>query len=215
LLARLIDAQQEERVRMARELHDGLGQTLTSAALFARSLEQEVGEQSQAALSSLRTLLEEALSSTRTLVWSLRPVEVEQLGFARAVQKIADNLLARHGVPVEIHLEGVDRMEPPLEGAAFRVVQEALTNAVKHAAPTTISIFAATLDDTLRLIIEDDGNGFDADSTLSSSAQAQGAGILGMQERAAAIGGRLVVESLPGRGTTVRLVAPCQRINCS
>jgi two-component system sensor histidine kinase UhpB len=215
LLARLIDAQQEERVRIARELHDGLGQTLTSASLFARSLEQEVGSQSHAAVRSLRTLLEEALSSTRTLVWSLRPVEVEQLGFARAVQKIADNFLARHGVPVEVHLEGVDRMEPPMEAAAFRVVQEALTNAVKHAAPTTISIFAATLDNTLRVIIEDDGDGFDAGSTLSSAAPGQGAGILGMQERAAAVGGRLVVESLPGRGTTVRLVAPCPEIDSS
>jgi signal transduction histidine kinase len=106
-------------------------------------------------------------------------------------------------------------MEPPMEAAAFRVVQEALTNAVKHAAPTTISIFATTLDNTLRLIIEDDGDGFDAGSTLSSAAPGQGAGILGMQERAAAVGGRLVVESLPGRGTTVRLVAPCQGIDSS
>jgi two-component system sensor histidine kinase UhpB len=215
LLARLMDAQQEERVRLARELHDGLGQTLTSAALFARSLEQEVGSQSQGAVRSLRTLLEEALSSTRTLVWSLRPVEVEQLGFARAVQKIADNFLARHGVPVEVHLEGIDRMEPPMEAAAFRVVQEALTNAVKHAAPTTISIFATTLDNTLRLIIEDDGDGFDVGSTLSCAAPGQGAGILGMQERAAAVDGRLVVESHPGTGTTVRLVAPCPGIDSS
>src|SRR5207302_2415821 len=95
LFARLVDAQHDERVRLARELHDGLGQILTSAALFAGSFEEEAGDQFGGALASVRGLLEEALAATRTLVWRLRPVEVEELGLARAIRKLTEKFRHR------------------------------------------------------------------------------------------------------------------------
>jgi two-component system sensor histidine kinase UhpB len=208
LLARLVDTQHEERVRLARELHDGLGQTLTSAALFAKSLEQEADGELGAAVGSLRALLDEGLAETRTLVWRLRPVEVEELGFSAALKTIAEKFRQRHGVPVEVHLRGMDDLPPVLEAAAYRIVQEALTNAVKHAAPKNLSVVATRLADTLTIIVEDDGEGFDPE-VVQAGWRGGGAGILGMKERAGELGGQLVVESRAGSGTTVRLVVPC------
>lgn len=212
LLERLVDTQRDERVRMSRELHDGLGQILTSAALFARSLEEEAGEPFAAPVASLRTLIEDALAATRTLVWRLRPVEVEELGLALAIQKLAEKFRQRHGLLVAIHLAGVDHLAPPVEATMYRVIQEAMTNAVKHGAPTTLSVVATRRDSRITVVVEDDGCGFDSEQELTAGSPARGAGITGMRERAEALGGELAVESRPGRGTMVRLVVPPQAI---
>ena len=204
----LVDVRHDERLRLARELHDGLGQTLTSAALFARSLELGAGNASGASVAELRRLVEVALAETRTIMWRLRPSDVEELGFEAALQRLAETIRRAHGVRVEVHLSSVDRLGPAVEAAAYRVAQEAMTNAVKHAGPSVLSLLACRRGSTLTLVVDDDGTGFDPSARVGS----RGAGILGMRERAAALGGRLDLETSPGRGTTLRLVVPCEGV---
>jgi PAS domain S-box-containing protein len=208
LVTRLRAAHAEERVRLARELHDGLGQLLTSASLYASSIEDQAPEALAGALATLRSQLDEALAATRTLVWRLRPVEVDELGLAGAVTNLAIKIRRRHGIQVDVHTtDALDLVDPVVEAAAYRVVQEAVTNAVKHACPQTISIVVTLRGPRVVVVVEDDGSGFDA--TLSAAgAQDSGAGIIGMRERAASVGGELVIESEPGRGTLLRFEAP-------
>ena len=202
----VVAARHDERVRLARELHDGLGQTLTSAALVARSLEATLGDVSGSA-AELRRLVEAALTETRTIMWRLRPTDVEQLGFEGALHALAETFQRCHGVRVDIHLSGLGDLSPVVETAAYRVAQEAMTNAVKHAEPAALSVVVFRRRSTLTLVVEDDGTGFD----LSAPARDGGVGIPGMRERAADLGGRLDLESTLGHGTTVRLVVPCQQ----
>jgi len=198
-------ARHDERRRLARELHDGVGQTLTSAVLFARSLEAEAGGSSASTVAELRRLVEAALTETRTIMWHLRPVAVEERGFEAALSALAETFQRAHGVQVEIHHSGVDGLGPEVEAATYRVAQEAMTNAVKHARPAVLSVLVCRRGPTLTLVVEDNGTGFDLSSPVGDGC----AGILGMRERAAALGGRLDIESTVGHGTTVRLVVPC------
>jgi signal transduction histidine kinase len=202
-----VAVRRDERLRLARELHDGLGQTLTSAALLARSLELEAGAGPGTAVAELRRLVEAALTETRTIVWRLRPADVEELGFEAALRALAETVQRGHGVQVDLHLSAMDHLSPEVEAAAYRVAQEAMTNAVKHAARTVLSVLVCRRGPTFTLVVDDDGTGFDP----SAGAGHGGAGILGMVERAAALGGRLDIESRPGRGTTVRLDVPCEQ----
>jgi signal transduction histidine kinase len=207
LVDAVAEARDDERLRLARDLHDGLGQTLTSAALFARSLEAGAGGGSDSTLATLRRLVEAALTETKTIIWSLRPADVEALGFSAALHALADTFRRCHGVQVDVHLWDVDDLSPEVEAAAYRVAQEAMANAVRHACPTALSVVAGRRGRTLTLVVEDDGAGFDRPAPPGDG----GAGILGMRERAALLGGRVDVESRPGHGTTVRLVVPCER----
>lgn len=198
-------ARYDERRRLARELHDGVGQTLTSAVLFARALEAEAGDPPASTVVELRRLVEAALAETQTIMWRLRPVAVEELGFEVALTALAETVQRAHGVRVEVHLYGADGLSPAVEAATYRVAQEATANAVKHARPAVLSVLVCRQGPSLTLVVEDDGTGFDPSSPVGERC----AGILGMRERAAALGGRLDVESEMGHGTTVRLVVPC------
>lgn len=202
-----LDARGDERLRLARELHDGVGQTLTSAMLLARSLEAEAGSTSPSTVAELRRLVEAALTETRTIMWRLRPVDVEELGFEAALDELAETFRRAHGVRVEVHVSAVDDLSPAVEAAAYRVAQEAMTNAVKHARPAVLSVLAHRRAATMTLVVEDDGTGFDPSAPIGR----RSAGIVGMRERAAGLDGRLDVESRVGGGTTVRLVVPCRK----
>lgn len=200
-----LDARREERLRLARELHDGVGQTLTSAMLLARSL--EAGSTSPSTVAELRRLIEAALTETKTIMWRRRPVDVEELGFEAALDELAETFRRANGVRVEVHVSAGGDLSPAVEAVAYRVAQEAMTNAVKHARPAVLSVLAHRRAATLTLVVEDDGTGFDPSAPIGR----RGAGIIGMRERAAALGGRVDVESRVGRGTTIRLVVPCRK----
>ena len=207
LSGRVAAARHDERRHLARELHDGLGQTLTSASLLARSLELGAGDDSASTVSELRRLVDAALTETNTIMWRLRPADVEELGFEAALRALAETFQRGHGVRVDLHLSAVDHLSPAVEAAAYRVAQEAMTNAVKHAGPAVLSVLAGRRGPTFTLVVDDDGTGFDPSVRVGTG----GAGIIGMRERAAALGGRLDLDSRPGHGTTVRLVLPCER----
>ena len=204
LLGKLVTGQEEERARVSRELHDSLGQTLTALALFAGALEKEQPTpELREKVERYRRRTEEAVVEMRALVSTLRPVELEE-GLGPAVRKLA--LLAmEQGFPVIDVSEdlGGTRFDGAVEATVYRVVQEALTNSVRHARATNLSIVLALREHVLSALVEDDGRGFDADVLPAGHF-----GVIGMRERATMLGGLLTVDASPDRGTTVRLEVP-------
>jgi signal transduction histidine kinase len=210
LHARLVTAQESERARVGRELHDELGQLLTSISLYLRRLQLDLPTDQAERIATVRSLAERAVSGTRALVWSLRPVELDELGLVPAIERLAADATDGHGVDVDLHCAGLEgRLPPETETNVYRIVQEAITNVIRHGEAQSLSIVLTRLGDELTAVIEDDGRGFDPEELAEVTSLGGGVGLAGMKERALAIGGRLAVESAPARGTTIRLRAPC------
>jgi signal transduction histidine kinase len=194
----------EERNRLARELHDSVTQTMLGAAVTAeaalRALDRD-DERARDLVAQVAELVRGAMGELRALVFELRPAELEQDGLAPALRKHADVLARVHGVPIVVDALCDRRLEPRTEQALFRIAQEALGNAVKHAGATSVSVRLALQDDAVSLRVRDDGCGFDP-----AAARRRGRlGLVSMRERAERLGGTLLVETAPGAGTTVRL----------
>ncbi len=203
LLAGQVAAQDLERRRVARELHDSIGQLLTSASLYAKSVAEEhpAGEIN---ISKLRGLLDEALRQTRSLAWSLRPVELTDLGLASALRRLAQSIQEQSGLKIDLHCSRLKAAVPhEVEAATYRVVQEALANVVRHAQAQCASVVVARRGEQLVTVVEDDGRGLPEGRPSTT-----GLGLRGMHERAEVLGGSLKVESSPGRGTTLRFEVP-------
>lgn len=211
LARRLVRAQEEERQRVALEIHDGIGQVLTSVALFAADLDQVVPEEHRDRVVRVKELIQRAIAESRALVWSLRPPDLERLGLVPAVEHLAENLRGRGDTRIDVLDETGGRQVPQdVETVVFRIVQEALNNAVKHAKASTISVIVGQRDGRLSVVVEDDGRGFDVAEVerRETPELSEGFGLRGMRERAELVGGTLTLESQPGRGTTVRLEVP-------
>lgn len=207
LLSRIVNVQEEERVRVGRELHDELGQLLTSILHFARRLEYDLTGENEERAHDIVRVAERALAGTRSLVRTLRPVELDQLGLVTATRRLAYDLEDRHGLHIAVRAEGLDdRLPSPLETAAYRVIQEALTNVVRHSQARDVDISLERQDEDFVAVIYDDGVGFDP--IRINEEQGDGVGLIGMLERARLVGGEVRIESAPGRGTLVRLQAP-------
>jgi signal transduction histidine kinase len=204
MLHRIVRAQEEERERVALEIHDGLGQVLTSISLFASDLEQEVGERARVRAVRMSELIRRAIADSRQLVWSLRPPELERLGLVPALRRLADEISAPE-LTVDLHEQiGDVRLAPESEAVVYRVVQEAVHNAQKHARASAISILLQRHDGQLTTLVEDNGRGFDP----AAIPPGRGLGLIGMRERAELVDGSLVVESAADAGTRVRLMVP-------
>jgi PAS domain S-box-containing protein len=204
MLHRIVRAQEEERERVALELHDGLGQILTSISLFASDLAEEVRDEAKPRAQRVNELVLRAISDSRQLVWSLRPPELERLGLVPALRRLADATSAP-ALTVDLHEQiGDVRLPPESEAVVYRVVQEAVHNAQKHARATAISILLQPHDGHLTTLVEDNGRGFDPGSIPPG----RGLGLIGMRERAELVRGSLVVESAVHAGTRVRLMVP-------
>jgi signal transduction histidine kinase len=212
MLTRVIGAQEAERARVARDLHDEIGQSLTSVLLGQRllidALDREDPDLTDARkhADKVRALVANALQEVRQLAFDLRPTVLDDIGLVAAVRRLARELADRHGVPVDVRLEGLDedsRFAAELETVVYRVVQEALTNVARHAAASRASVSIATGDGWLQAAVDDDGVGFQPPPGRPASL-----GLAGMVERASLVGGRLAITSAPGAGTTVRLEVP-------
>ena len=210
-LDEIIAAQEAERARVARDLHDDLGQALTSVLLALRLVDDALAADGPRVADALersgevRALVTDALQTARTLAFDLRPTVLDDLGLGPALRRLADETTRRQGIPVEVDLDGLDdvRLNGGIETVVYRVVQEALTNVVRHAGASVASIAVVVDGETVRAVVEDDGVGFDAAVVATSL------GLRGMAERAVLAGGNLVVDAVPGTGTTVRLEVPC------
>ena len=212
MLVAVLDAQEAERARVARDLHDQIGQSLTSVLLGLRlvetSLERDepdLGDARQRT-AEVRELVTDALADVRQLAFDLRPTVLDDVGLVAALRRLTGDLAARHGFAVDLSLDGVSedgRFHTEVETVVYRVVQEALTNVVRHARADHVSVRLAQDRACLRAVVSDDGAGFDPAATGRRSL-----GLLGMRERATLVGGRVEVVSAPGAGTRMELEVP-------
>jgi PAS domain S-box-containing protein len=203
LLRRLVSAQEDERRRVARELHDSLGQLVT-AMLLGISAVRDAGSFPPAALErldELQRLAHEMGRAVHALAVRLRPTALDDVGLQGALRQHLENWAARTGVAAEFQAVGREtaRFPSDIETTLYRVVQEALTNVARHAHARRVSLVIQQQDGCGIVVVEDDGVGFDADAAAAS----QRLGLLGMRERLALVGGVLEIESSPGAGTTL------------
>jgi PAS domain S-box-containing protein len=203
---RILDPEPDERAYFARELHDGLGQILTSLSLFARSIEGELVGHQRRRLAALRVLADEALATTRSLAWSLRASAAPPHGLAASLRSLAATIQSRTGLSIEIAEEVETRFPVRIEAAVYKIVEEALTNVMRHASATSVTIALRRAGETLTVVIEDDGEGFEPE--LRALTPGSGMGLLCMEERARLLDGTLRIESAPGHGTVVRAALP-------
>ena len=197
---RVVQAQETERQRLARELHDETGQALTSILLGLKPLEEALTDHpARGALGELREHVVGALQDVRRLAVELRPAVLDDFGLVPALERLTDAFAEQSGVRVDFHSAlGEMRLPSEVEMTLYRIVQESLTNIVKHADAHNVSVSLSRRESGVAAVIEDDGAGFD-----QRVVDGGGIGLLGMQERLALIDGRLEIESRPGAGTTV------------
>jgi signal transduction histidine kinase len=210
LSAKLVTAQEEERRTIARELHDEVGQVLTAIKVELALAERAIdgtGAGSQA-LAEVRTLADGALHTVRDLSHLLHPAVLDDLGLPAAVEWALKGFSKRSGVRTELLHDGMDeRLAPDTEAAAYRIVQEALTNVGKHADATLCRVFLQRLPHTVLITVEDDGKGFDAAGDKRTEG-ARGLGLIGIRERVAQCRGTLRLESAPGKGARMTVELP-------
>jgi len=202
---RVVDAQEQERRRLARELHDETGQALTSILLGLKAIRAAADDAAaEKAEADVRELVVHALQDVRALATRLRPSTLDDFGLVPALERLAATLGERSGIEVAVETGLGDRRLPPeVETVLYRLVQEALTNVVKHARARTVSVVVASRDGGVSAVVEDDGAGF-AERDVREDAL----GLVGMRERLALLDGTLTIESAPGRGTALVAYVP-------
>jgi signal transduction histidine kinase len=207
VVGRVVAAQELERKRLARELHDETGQALTSILLGLKPLEQAVaGDEAQAAVASLRELVVSTLRDVRRLAVELRPSALDDFGLVPALERLVETIREQTGIGIDLETNlGERRLPGEIETALYRIVQEALTNVVKHSGAGRVSILLTQKDGSAAVVIEDDGSGFDPSTTSED-----GLGLVGMRERVGLVGGRLRIESATGAGATLVAEVPLQ-----
>lgn len=211
LLRRLVTAQEEERRRISRELHDQTGQHLTALLLGLKTLNNSTDNGSTSlhkSLFQLEKLTERLVEEAHHLAWDLRPAALDDLGLETAISNYVEKWSERNPISLDFH-SGLNkvRLPSPIETAVFRIVQEALTNVLKHAQATRVSVMLEYRYDELLVIVEDDGCGFQPEIPLKVKERG-GLGLVGINERVALVGGKLNIESAPGCGTTLAIRIP-------
>ncbi|MBI4498457.1 MAG: hypothetical protein HY689_11225 [Chloroflexi bacterium] len=209
LLGKVISAQEEERRRVSRELHDGAAQYLATLLVVMDGLQERLvraGWTDDPLVVQAAEQARSALQEIRRLILDLRPAALDDLGLVPALRWYAESRCSRVGLPFTFTVIGRERrLDPALETALFRIAQEAITNVLKHAAARQVGIVLAFDAERLRISVEDDGRGFDPAALAGG---AEGAGLDGMRERAALVGGSLEIHSGPGAGTRVTATVP-------
>lgn len=217
LQVRLTTVQEGERRRIARELHDQLGQQLTALGLGLKVVKDTIPNPSAAweRLEELQTLTDLIGQEIHHLALELRPTVLDDLGLQTAVGNYAEVWAERSGVEVDFQSTGVDRgrLSVAVETALYRVVREALTNVLKHARAHRVSVVLQVATEHVVAVVEDDGRGFDAELGPGAASTDQRLGLLGMRERMELVGGELTIDSAQGRGTTVIARVPLNTSN--
>jgi len=211
LLGRLISVQEDERRHIARELHDQTGQSLTSIILSLRLLgECESPEEARAHIQELRDTVGRILEDVRDLALELRPSALDDLGLLPAIRHCFKGYRDKRHLLIDFQALGfgAERLAPELETTLYRIVQEALTNIVRHAKARNVSVLLEQRDGYVKLIVEDDGVGFVVSDVMAAGPNEGNLGLYGMRERAALLGGKFTIESTPGVGSAVYVAIP-------
>lgn len=203
-----IDGQDKERQRLSRELHDGIGQSLIAIRLKLALLENGISEKNQQHFHTLTTLTDSLIDEVRAISNALMPPSLAEFGLKSAIQNLCNNISETHGLSVEITGDLPGKISGrKVKLYLFRIIQEALNNAAKHAEARRITISSSIIDDQLRLCIADDGKGFDPDSPCVS----KGHGLINIKERAGLLNGEAQIISAPGSGTSVQIIIPLNK----
>jgi PAS domain S-box-containing protein len=210
LLRRLVAVQEDERRRISRELHDEMGQHLAAMAVELKLVRESLSDQAaRHRLGQLQALTSQVGREVHRLALELRPSALDDLGLEKALENFLDEWSERSRIEVEYHCGlGAERPSPQIETTLYRIVQESLTNVLKHSGARRVGVILERNDGQLRLIVEDDGRGFDAEAMTAPSGVGGRLGLLGMKERVAMVGGSLNIESSPGSATTVFVRVP-------
>lgn len=208
LVSRTIEAQEEERRRIARELHDEAGQALTSVMLGLRMIrETDDDSMIEDQIELVRNQVSEALTSLRRLAAEMRPPALDGLGLMSAVRNLTESAGLMKGLNVDFESSDLrGHLQPAAEAVVYRILQEALTNVARHSEAENVSVTISKRDDEVIAMVEDDGKGFDLNET-------NGLGLLGMRERIELINGKLKIETKPGHGTVVVCKVPVSEVN--
>ncbi|WP_047308093.1 GAF domain-containing protein [Rhodopseudomonas palustris] len=208
VLRRTVEDQEAERLRIARELHDTLGQSLTLLQLGFDKLGQAAGDlpELQQRIAEMRSLTADLGRQTSRLAWEIRPSALDDLGLQTAIQNLLESWSEKSDVAFDLHITlGARRLPSLVETTLYRVLQEALTNVVRHAAACHVGVVLRLSGDQVTMIVEDDGRGF---ATAGLRQPADRLGLLGIRERLSLVGGSLELETAPGKGTTLYARVP-------
>jgi signal transduction histidine kinase len=211
LLRQLALAEEEERLRISRELHDQMGQLVTALLLELRALQQgPITDEQSARIVGMEALATRIALEVHQLALDLRPSGLGTVGLPAAIENLMHEWAERNRIAVDLQCTGMDgeRYPDDVETVLFRVVQEALTNVVKHAHASHVGVLVERRGGTLSIIVEDDGDGFDVETVLVAPEKTRRLGVQGMRERIARMGGTLEIESSPGAGTCLFIRAP-------
>ncbi len=209
---RLIDVEEEVRKKLARDLHDGPAQTLASILMsidFIRQALEKDPSQAEAELESLEQAARKTLHQVRNMLFELRPVVLEAEGLEAALRAYVERLREVDDMTIHLSLKGLEERVPPkVEEVSFAIVQEALSNARKHAQARNVWLTVNRSEETLKVVIKDDGIGFDMHKIGQKYAEKGSLGLLNIRERSEMLGGQVSIKSRPGKGTSVTLVVP-------
>ena len=209
---RVIDAQEAERVRIARSLHDDTAQSISMLIIDLERLSSQIPADKPDItryLSDAQNVATRLLENLRKIIWDLRPSILDDLGLHSAIHWFARTNLEKAGVKVEFWTGSeAMRLPPHLETMLFRIAQEAISNVLRHADARKVSIRLWTADEHIWLVIKDDGRGFDLEKTTGEAVDRKQLGLLGIQERVSLVGGEVKIESIPGSGTCLQLHVP-------
>jgi signal transduction histidine kinase len=212
LLARTFAAQEDERRRICRTLHEEIGQMLAAFIISLDGTERRLAEESSEAtrqIAYVRSVAEKTLDEIRTIVSDLRPTLLDELGLRAAVYAHARRMLAPTGASVEIDTGGLaTRLSPPVEVVLFRILQESLTDIAEHAGATRVGVRIVCAGRTVHATVTENGGRFEP-AAGSRPGEGRTIGLFAMRERAAAIGGQVSMRTLPGAGTQIDIMIPC------
>lgn len=207
LAARLQVTREEERTRIAREIHDELGQALTALKLDVAWLESRPGRNSgafQVGDRSLTDRINETMEMVRRIASELRPSVLDSLGLDAALEYFVQETSKRTGIAIELHVDELPRLSEQVVSHAYRIIQEALTNVIRHSQATRVTVNVRRLQRFIILAVSDNGIGF-MPQTLSGL---RSLGLVGMRERALAVGGTLMIHGEPGEGSSITVTIP-------
>lgn len=209
----ILHAQEQERKRIARELHDETSQVLTSLLISLALLEESVADPAaRARISDTRALAHQTLRAVRNLSIDLRPSALDDLGLLPALRWYIKEYQQKCGIEVELTTSGFkERLSPEMETALYRITQESLTNTAKHAQASKVWVTIKQDGRQALVRVRDDGQGFDAQAVLKTPWQDRGLGLAGMLERASLLDGNVQIHSTPGAGTTIDVTIPLAR----
>jgi signal transduction histidine kinase len=216
LFGQVVSAQESERQRIARDLHDETGQSLTAIGMGLRGLSSAIGQhdpdRAVSTLKNLEGVSASALTELQRLIADLRPSHLDDLGLAAGVRWHAGQVAERSGLHIGVDVQGDEgSVSPAIKTSLFRIVQEALNNVVKHAGAEHVNIMLSFEPALIRVRVRDDGGGFDPQAKKSPLNGRPSLGLAGIQERARLLGGESLISSQPGQGTLVEVTIPCAK----